>query len=244
MSENNNFQLTDAVVLAPLLAVLSIWTVYWVEVRFGLNFNDYGIYPRKISGLKGIVFSPFVHGSVEHLYNNTIPLAVLTTFLVYFYRSVALRVMVIGILVSGLLTWLIGRPSYHIGASGIIYVLVSFVFFKGIIAKHFRLIALSLVVVFVYGSMIWYIFPVKDGISWEGHLAGFLTGLMLAFITKVKVPAVKKYEWEKENYDEENDPFLKHFDENGNFIELEPEKPEENTIKITYQYKRREKDQD
>ncbi|MCL6264942.1 rhomboid family intramembrane serine protease [Flagellimonas myxillae] len=240
MSENKHIQFSNSVLLFPLVAILAIWTVYWVEVRFGLNFNDYGIYPRKLSGLRGVLFSPFVHGSVEHLYNNTIPLAVLTAFLVYFYRSAAIRTLMLGVLLSGLLTWIIGRPSYHIGASGLIYVLASFIFFKGIFAKHFRLVALSLVVVFIYGSMIWYIFPVKEGISWEGHLSGFIIGLVLALTTKVQVPSERKYDWEKEDYDEENDPFLKHFDADGNFIEQQPETENDEAVKIRYHYKKRE----
>ncbi|TXN34781.1 rhomboid family intramembrane serine protease [Flagellimonas hymeniacidonis] len=241
MSENSHFKFSNWILLAPLLAMLLIWTVFWIEVQFGLNLNEYGIYPRRFSGLKGILFSPFIHGSVEHLYNNTIPLAVLTGFLVYFYRQAALQTLVLGLFISGLLTWLIGRPSYHIGASGIIYVLASFIFFKGVFAKHFRLIALSLVVVFVYGSMIWYIFPVKDNISWEGHLSGFITGFLLALTTKIRVPAEKKYTWEREDYNEEEDPFLKHFDADGNFIEAEmDETPTQEGIKITYHYKKDE----
>lgn len=214
-----------------------------MELQLGANFNEFGVYPRRLSGLRGILFSPFIHGSVEHLYNNTIPLAVLTAFLFYFYRNAAVRTLLWGTLISGVLTWLIGRPSYHIGASGVIYVLASFIFFKGILAKHFRLIALSLVVVFIYGSMIWYIFPVKDGISWEGHLSGFLAGLFLAFTVKVKLPAEKKYEWEKEDYDEEEDPFLKHFDEDGNFVEhLNNDEAENQDIKINYHYKKGDTD--
>ncbi|MER3374447.1 MAG: rhomboid family intramembrane serine protease [Allomuricauda sp.] len=235
MQANEHFRFSNWVVLAPLLAVLSIWTVFWVEIKFGVNFNEYGIYPRSLSGLRGVFLSPFIHGSVEHLYNNTIPLAILTAFLFYFYQRAALRVLLSGILISGLLTWSIARPSYHIGASGIIYVLASFIFFKGVFAKHYRLVALSLVVVFIYGSMLWYIFPVKENISWEGHLAGFITGFLLALTTKVKLPVEKKYEWEREDYNEEEDPFLKHFDEDGNFIET-TEDPKDH-IQIKYHYK-------
>ncbi|SNZ01572.1 rhomboid family intramembrane serine protease [Flagellimonas pacifica] len=241
MTENDHFKFSYGMLLVPLLAVLSIWTVFWIEVQFGVNFNDYGIYPRRLSGIRGVLFSPFIHGSVEHLYNNTIPLAVLTGFLFYFYRQVAWRTLFLGLIVSGLLTWVIGRPSYHIGASGIIYVLASFIFFKGVFAKHFRLIALSLIVVFIYGSMIWYIFPIEEGISWEGHLSGFLTGFLLALMIKVRVPNEKKYEWEKEDYDEEEDAFLKHFDEDGNFIENNHLVEEgDKNIKITYHYKKEE----
>tara|TARA_R110000868_G_scaffold303534_1_gene564017 strand:- start:4918 stop:5658 length:741 start_codon:yes stop_codon:yes gene_type:complete len=242
MTESNYFKFSNAVIAIPLLAVLSIWTVYWFEIRFQVNFNDYGIYPRTLKGLRGIILSPFLHASVEHLYNNTIPLAILTASLIYFYRSIAFKVLLGGIIISGFITWLIGRPSYHIGASGLIYVLVSFIFFKGIISKHYRLVALSLIVVFIYGSTLWYIFPVKDGISWEGHLGGFITGLFLAFVLKAPLPKIKKYDWEKEDYNEEEDEFLKHFDENGNFIENRPLDPTEEEIKITYHYKKNPED--
>ena len=155
--------------------------------------------------------------------------------LFYFYRPIAWKVLFFGVLFSGLLTWWIGRPSYHIGASGLIYVLVSFIFFKGIFTKYFRLIALSLLIVFLYGSMIWYVFPVKEGISWEGHLSGLITGLLFAVFFKKKIPKPRKFAWEDENYDDSNDPFLKHFDENGNFIEFEDDIENENpTIKYNY----------
>ncbi len=243
MSESNYFKFTQAVIIAPLIGVILIWTVFWVELELHTNFNDYGVYPRTLKGLRGIVFSPFIHGSVEHLYNNTIPLAILTASLFYFYRDIALKVLLYGLLFSGLFTWGVGRPSYHIGASGIIYLLASFVFFKGVFSKYYRLVALSLVVVFIYGSLLWYVFPIKDGISWEGHLGGFIAGLVLAFFMKAKTPSPKKFDWERDDYDAEADEFLRHFDEDGNFIETKPEghKEAEGSIKITYHY--RTKDQ-
>ena len=219
MTEDRYFKFTYSVLLVPMIAVLLIWIVFWIEVRFRVNLNDLGVYPRTLKGLRGVLFSPLIHGSLSHLYNNTIPIAVLSAALVYFYRDVALRVFLLGFIIGGLLTWVIGRPSYHIGASGMIYVLASFIFFKGAFTKHYRLMALSLIVVFIYGSMLWYIFPVKEGISWEGHLAGFITGIALAFFIKAEVPRVKKYAWELEDYKEEDDEFLRHFDEEGNFIE-------------------------
>ncbi|MEO0902303.1 MAG: rhomboid family intramembrane serine protease, partial [Bacteroidota bacterium] len=107
--------------------------------------------------------------------------------------------------------------------------------------KHYRWVALSLIVVFVYGSMIWYIFPVKDGISWEGHLSGFLMGLLLALLVRIDVLKEKKYDWEKEDFDEESDPFLQHFDAEGNFIgSSENEEEVEVTVKVKYHFKPKE----
>ena len=238
MSEENYFRFSNSVLLAPMLAVLLIWTVFWIEIRFQVNLNQYGIYPRTLSGLKGVLFSPLLHGSLDHLYNNTLPIAILTAALFYFYRGISLRVLLYGILISGLLTWGIGRPSYHIGASGLIYVLASFIFFKGVFTKHYRLVALSLGVVFIYGSMIWYMFPIKDGISWEGHLSGFVTGFFLAIVLKAKIPETRKFEWEKEGFKEEEDEFLQHFDEEGNFIENKLEQEENTSLNIRYHYRK------
>ncbi len=240
MSEDHYFKFSNSVLLAPLVAVLLIWLVFWVEVRFQVNLNHFGIYPRKLSGLKGIILSPFVHGSIRHLYNNTIPLAILTASLFFFYRSIAFKVLIWGLLISGLIAWGIGRPSYHIGASGAIYLLASFIFFKGVFSRYYRLVALSLIVVFIYGGLLWYIFPVKDEISWEGHLGGFLTGLFLALVLKAHVPAARKYDWEREDFIEEEDEFLNHFDADGNFIERKNDDPEraEGPVRITYHYKK------
>lgn len=244
MSEHTYFKFSNSVLVAPLVAIITIWAVFWMELRFQVNFNDFGLYPRKFAGLKGILFSPFIHGSLEHLYNNTIPLAILLASLFYFYRDVAIKVLVLGLLFSGLITWGIGRPSYHIGASGIIYLLASFIFFKGIFTKYYRLVAVSLIVVFIYGSLLWYIFPTKEGISWEGHLGGFLTGIALAFFIKASTPSTKKYAWEHENYNEEEDKFLQHFDENGNFVEQKEELTPSDTekVSITYHFKKKAAD--
>lgn len=243
MSEIGHFKFSNKVVAIPLLAMILIWAVYWLELSLGINFNEFGVMPRNVTGLRGIIFSPFIHGSLEHLYNNTIPLAILLSALWYFYRDVALKVVVYGILLSGIITWFIGRTSYHIGASGLIYVLASFVFFKGVFSSYYRLVALSLIVVFIYGSMLWYIFPVKEGMSWEGHLAGFITGLVLAKMVKARIPQTKKYDWEKDDYNEEDDLFLRHFDENGNFRELpiEEDFEEEESFKYNYIFKKSSK---
>ena len=226
MSEETYFRYSPAVVLVPMFLVLVIWSVFLLELRLDVNLNEYGIYPRRLSGLKGIFLSPFIHGSVEHLYNNTIPLVILLASLLYFYRSIAFRVLFLGLLLSGILTWLIGRPAYHIGASGMIYMLASFIFFKGIRTRHYRLVAVSLTVVFIYGGLLWYIFPVMDEISWEGHLGGFISGLVLAFTLHAGPPPPPRYAWEEEDYPEEEDEFLQQFDEEGNFKDPSPSDPD------------------
>ena len=239
MSEQNYFRFTNAVVTVPLVTIILIWTVFWIELRFRINLNEFGIYPRTLKGLVGVFTSAFIHGSVEHLYNNTIPILILTAALFYFYRGIAFKVLFFGLLISGLITWAIGRPSYHIGISGLIYVLASFIFFKGIFSKYYRLVALSLIVVFIYGSLLWYIFPIKDEISWEGHLGGFVTGHILALFMRTETPVAKKYDWEHEDYDEEADEFLRQFDEDGNFIEKGDAPDTESMLKIKYHYKKR-----
>ncbi len=238
MSDHSHFKFTNSVLFVPIIAVLVIWAVFWFELNFQTNLTKFGLYPRSFMGLRGIFFSPFIHGSLEHLYNNTIPLALLLASLFYFYRDVAFKVLILGTIFSGIITWGIGRPSYHIGASGIIYLLASFIFFKGIFTKYYRLVAVSLIVVFIYGGLLWYIFPTKDGISWEGHLGGFLTGLTLAIFLKAKIPKIKKYAWEQEDYNEEEDEFLRQFDENGNFIELPKEEDlNSESVQIKYHFK-------
>lgn len=217
------FRYSNSIIIYPLLMVLVIWLVFWYQVSVDYGIKSYGIRPQKLEGLTGIFTSPFLHGDINHLYNNSIPLFVLSLALFYFYNKIAWKVILYGILLSGLLTWIIGRSGNHIGASGLIYVLVSFIFFKGILAKYYRLIALSLIIIFLYGSMIWYVFPIKDGISWEGHLGGLITGLLFALIFRKQVAKPEYYKWEEPDYNEEDDPFMRHFDEDGNFIEVLPE---------------------
>jgi len=210
MNNNNQLYFSKSMLIIPILYILVIWMLYFIEIKFGYNFNKYGVYPREFKGLRGVFFSHFIHSNTKHLFNNSIPLFVLLLSVFMFYKEVALKVLVYGALLTGFLTWIIARESYHIGASGVVYLLFSFVFFSGILKKHFRLVALSLIVIFLYGSMIWYVLPIKDGMSWEGHLSGFVIGLVLAFLYKNK--GIKK----TEPYFEET-AFDLLFDENGNY---------------------------
>ena len=219
MIKKNNLYFSNDVILYPLLFLLTIVIVFWIESSFNINFNYLGIYPRKIEGLRGILFAPLIHGDLKHLFNNSIPLLVLTSALFYFYRSIRWKVLIYGLLLTGLFTWIIGRSNIHIGASGVIYMLTSFLMFRGILSKHYQLTALSFSVIFLYGGFIWYIFPTDPKISWEGHLSGFIVGIIFALIFNKQTLPVKKYIWEKENYNPDNDPFMSNFDKDGNFIE-------------------------
>ena len=215
--------------------VLVMWMVFWTELRFGFNFTSFGVEPGNIKGLRGVLFSPFIHSDLQHLWHNTIPIFVLSMALYYFYDHIAWKVLFFIILLSGLGTWVIGRGAYHIGMSGVIYGLVSFLFFKGIFANHYRLIALSLLVVFLYGGLIWGTLPVDPQISWEGHLSGFAGGLLLSLGFRKSMPSPPTYAWEQEDYNEDNDPFMRHFDEEGNFIES-PDL-EDDELQFNYHYK-------
>ncbi len=204
--------------LYPILMLVAMWLVFWLDFNNDLHLSKFGIYPRTIKGLRGILFSPFLHGDGSHLWHNTLPILILSTSLIYFYRGNAAKVILWGTLFTGILTWCIGRPSYHIGASGIIYMLFGFLLLKGLLAKNFRLLAVSFFVVFVYGGMIWYVTPVKEEISWEGHLSGIITGVFLSLILTKKIEKAPKYHWQQDNFNETNDPFIQRFDDKGNFI--------------------------
>lgn len=211
MNEENQLKISKSIFLVPIVYVVSIWVIYWVEIQFDFNFNKFGVFPRTLDGFKGVFFTHFIHSNTSHLFNNSIPLFVLLSSLFYFYKDVAFKVLLLGGFFSGFLTWCIARESYHIGASGIVYLLFSFVFFSGMIKKHFRLVALSLIIIFLYGSMIWYVLPIKEGMSWEGHLSGFLVGLIFAFIFRNKGIVKQEHQFTKTEFDTM-------FDENGNFV--------------------------
>lgn len=190
-----------------------MWIVFLYEIKYGFNFNHFSIYPRKIDSLLGILASPFLHSDLSHITNNTLSFFVLMLMVRYFYSKSYLKVFFFGVLISGLLTWVIARPAYHLGMSGVIYVLASFIISKSFFSKQYNLIAISFAVIFLYGSMIWYVFPIDRSISWEGHLSGLIAGILLSFFFKNEI--VK--EAPKPLTIQQN-LFLEHFDNRGKFI--------------------------
>lgn len=190
-------------IIIPLCFILLLWIIQLAQKFLNINFIKLGLYPRKISGLLGIITAPLIHAGFGHLFSNSLPLLFLGTGLLYFYPKSALKIFVFVYIIPGIFVWLFARSAYHIGASGMVYGFVSFLFFSGIIRRDTRSIALALIVTFLYGSIIWGILPLNNGISWEYHLFGSLTGIVCAFIYRKSDP-YKKYEWEDEE-DEESD---------------------------------------
>lgn len=186
-------------IVFPMIFIIVIWLIFILDLSLDLDLFYWGLYPRKLSGLWGILFSPLLHGSLKHIIANTIPIFVLSTGLFYFYRDLAFRVLVMSYLATGILVWCFGRPSYHIGASGLIYSLAGFLFFSGVLRRHVGLMAISLIIVFQYGSLVWGIFPLEEKVSWEGHLMGLISGVMLAIFYRHKGPQLDKFPWELED---------------------------------------------
>jgi membrane associated rhomboid family serine protease len=172
----------------PFLFLLIIWLIFVSDITLDLELVYHGLYPRKPSGLQGIFLSPLIHSGFRHIFANSLPLFALGSLLFYFYQPMAFRVLLICYFLPGVAVWFIGRPSYHVGASGIIYGLAAFLFLSGLIRKHLGLMAVSLLVVIQYGTMVWGVLPLEEGVSWESHLSGMITGLLLAWFFRNKGP--------------------------------------------------------
>ncbi|HJX70762.1 MAG TPA: rhomboid family intramembrane serine protease [Bacteroidales bacterium] len=192
-------------IIFPAFFVALLWLIKAIEVIENNDLWYYGIYPRSIKGIPGIILSPLIHGNINHLLDNSIPLFFLAWAVFYFYNKVSYRVFFIIYFFSGVAVWIFARPSYHIGASGLIYGLGSFLFFSGIIRQNINLLAISLLVTFLYGSMVWGIFPYRQGVSWESHLAGGTAGFLLSIIYRKIGPKPTVHVWnEEDEEDEEN----------------------------------------
>jgi membrane associated rhomboid family serine protease len=187
--------------------VLILWVVKLAEYYSGLDFTQFGNYPRQVSGLVGIIFSPLIHSSFAHLFANTPPIIVIGTMLLYGYPRAAKILLPIVYLGSGTAVWLFAREAYHIGASGLAFGMLFFVLTVGMLRWDRRAIALSLIVFFLYGSMVWGVLPVAREISFESHLSGALIGVVLAFLLRHRDPGPphKRYSWENE--EEETDDY-------------------------------------
>ena len=183
------------------LTILGImWTVFFFDYAFDLELYRFGLKPRSLEGSIGIITSPFIHSTRDfgHIINNSIPMLVLSWMLFYHYRTIATKALIFIYLFTGIMTWVLARDSYHVGMSGVIYGLTSFLILSGFFRKNMRIASVSLVVIFLYGSTVWGIFPGDPGISWEGHAFGFIGGLTIAFVLRKQGPQPQKLRYEIE----------------------------------------------
>jgi membrane associated rhomboid family serine protease len=166
----------------PLLFLIAMWILELSEQVLAVSFSHYGVLPRSTDGIYGIFFSPFLHGEWQHILSNSLPFIVLSSILFLAYRKVSYTVFIAIYILTGIFVWLFARSgTYHIGASGLVYGLFGFIFFSGIFRMDIKSIALSLIVAFFYGGMVYGVFPGQPGISWESHLLGAFAGAILAY---------------------------------------------------------------
>jgi len=197
MNQKTTFQNS---IYLPLAFVLLLWVIKLLEFSLEADWGaDLGVLPRTWQGLPGIVTFPLIHADWGHLASNSLPLLVLGTAILYFYRPVALRVIGLIYVMPGILVFVAARQNFHIGASGLVYGFAALLLVSGIIRKERSLMALSLLVVFLYGGLIWGLLPLREGVSWEGHLFGALSGIICAFLFRNEGPREKKYEWEEKD---------------------------------------------
>jgi membrane associated rhomboid family serine protease len=190
-------------VFTVLAFILTLWMIELADAGFELHLSRLGVYPRELNGLWGILFAPLIHGTWQHLISNSVALAILGVVLLYGYPRSAIHALLFVYLGSGLGVWLFARSSYHFGASGLSHGMMFFIFVSGILRRDKLSIALSMIVFFLYGGMVWTIFPQQPGISYESHFFGAVTGILAAFMFKGHdpLPPVKRYDWEDETGD-------------------------------------------
>jgi membrane associated rhomboid family serine protease len=181
----------------PVLFGILILNIRLIESLTSIDLTFLGIFPRRVSGLIGVITAPLIHSGFNHLYSNFFPLIIMGAAVIYFYPKTSGRVIPMIYLFTNILVWLFARPAYHIGASGLVYGLASFLFFSGVIRRDVRAITVALLVVFLYGGLVWGIFPIDQKISYESHFYGSSVGFILSFVFRKSDP-YKKYDWEEE----------------------------------------------
>lgn len=189
-----------SVIAYPLLFLAICWIVFLCDWYFNLDLYRLGVSPRTASGLKGVIFASLIHGDWSHILNNSLPVFLLSSMIFYFYRPIAWPVILWTWFISGLWLWVGGRNSdaitnYHFGASTLIYAFSTFLFFSGVFRKHRQLMVVSAIVVFLYGSITYGIFPFDAKVSWEGHLFGAISGLLVAYSYRKEGPQEVKHYW-------------------------------------------------
>ena len=179
---------------------VALWLILIVDTAFGLGLARYGLRPKHLEGLIGVFTAPLLHSGAEHMFSNSLPLIVSMTTILYLYPRSSIRVIPVIWIGSGFLAWVIGRESLHFGASGFVYGLLAYVFISGILRMDMRSVAVSVMVWFLYGSMIWGVLPIRPNMSWELHLTGAILGVAMAIVfRRWDVTPVKRYSWEDDD---------------------------------------------
>ncbi len=188
--------------IAPLCFILLIWSIHLIALMVNVNIHPFGIVAQKLTGLLGVLFAPLIHGGWGHLFSNSLPLIVLGTTLFYGYPKSS-SIAIAGVwLISGVLTWVFARQEVvHFGASGLTHGLMFFLFVIGIMRRDKLAIALAMMVFFLFGGMIWGIFPNEPGISFEMHLFGAVAGVVMAMVLRKRDKPIptKTYDWDDDD---------------------------------------------
>jgi membrane associated rhomboid family serine protease len=224
IDKENDLKLNISKLLIPLIFPMAMWVAHLISLLLKEDFSRMGLLPRNLVGLLGIITSPLIHADFAHLISNTIPLIILGWIIFSSYPKLSYLLFVFIYFLTGLLVWIFARQVYHIGASGVVYGFVSFLFFSGIFRRDNKSIALALVVTFLYGGLVWGMIPGLKGISWESHLFGAITGLIAAYLFRKIDPPSKKYDWEDEPDDFDVDKLEVSYDpEKNKFNDLTKE---------------------
>ncbi|GAC32021.1 rhomboid family intramembrane serine protease [Paraglaciecola polaris] len=196
-------------ILASITFVLLLWCIKSAEILFSLDLHMFAVYPHSRAGVLGIITAPLVHGSLEHIFSNSLPLLVLLTALLYGYPRSRIRVLVSVWLMSGLGVWLFARDAYHLGASGITHGIFFYLLVVGILRRDKSSVAIMMIAFFMYGGMTMSIFPREPGISFEYHLFGGINGALVALVwfRMDPKPQIKTYPWEHQS-SEIDDPII------------------------------------
>ena len=186
------------IIQLPTYMVLSLWIIHFLKISGMVSSGVFGLMPRDTSRIIGISTSPFIHGDFQHLISNSVPLFVMSLMILFFYKKIAYRSIFLIYVLTGFAVWAFARTNViHIGASGVVYGLVSFVFWTGIFRRNVKSIILALIMVFLYSGLFLGVFPTKEGISWESHLFGGIVGIIIAYVMRNN----------REDDEEESDPW-------------------------------------